>query len=31
VPLIREFYAKFGERLPGELAEQVDALEKRLG
>jgi phosphoenolpyruvate carboxykinase (GTP) len=31
VPLIREFYAKFGDRLPGELAGQVDALEKRLG
>jgi phosphoenolpyruvate carboxykinase (GTP) len=31
VPLIREYYAKFGERLPEALAEQVDALEERLG
>jgi len=31
VPLIREYYAKFGDRLPGALSEQVDALEKRLG
>ena len=27
---IREFYAKFGERLPGELRAQLDALEARL-
>ena len=27
---IREFYAKFGERLPGELTAQLDALEGRL-
>jgi phosphoenolpyruvate carboxykinase (GTP) len=27
---IREFYAKFGERLPGELHAQLDALEQRL-
>jgi phosphoenolpyruvate carboxykinase (GTP) len=31
VPLIREYYAKFGDRLPDELSAQVDALEKRLG
>ncbi len=28
---IREFYAQFGDRLPQELREQLDALEKRLG
>lgn len=28
---IREFYAKFGDKLPGELKNQLDALEKRLG
>jgi phosphoenolpyruvate carboxykinase (GTP) len=28
--LIREHYAKFGDRLPQELAAQLDALEKRL-
>lgn len=28
---IREFYAKFGDRLPKELAEQLNALEARLG
>ena len=27
---IREFYAKFGEKLPAELREQLDALEQRL-
>ncbi|HTE64504.1 MAG TPA: phosphoenolpyruvate carboxykinase (GTP) [Solirubrobacteraceae bacterium] len=27
---IREFYAQFGERLPGELPGQLDALEQRL-
>jgi phosphoenolpyruvate carboxykinase (GTP) len=31
VPLIRELYAQFGERLPAALADEVDALEKRLG
>ncbi|HUC37289.1 MAG TPA: phosphoenolpyruvate carboxykinase (GTP) [Acidimicrobiales bacterium] len=30
VPLIREHYAKFGDRLPSELAAQVDSLEHRL-
>jgi phosphoenolpyruvate carboxykinase (GTP) len=30
VPLIAEFYARFGERLPVELGEQLDALEHRL-
>ena len=27
---IREFYAKFGDRLPDELHAQLDALERRL-
>ena len=27
---IREFYATFGDRLPGELRAQLDALEQRL-
>ena len=31
VPLIREHYAQFGERLPVELTEQLEALERRLG
>jgi phosphoenolpyruvate carboxykinase (GTP) len=31
VPLIRGYYAKFGERLPGALTAQVDTLEQRLG
>jgi phosphoenolpyruvate carboxykinase (GTP) len=31
VPLIAEFYARFGDRLPVELGEQLDALERRLG
>jgi phosphoenolpyruvate carboxykinase (GTP) len=31
VPLIREYYAKFGERLPAALSDQVDTLEQRLG
>ncbi len=31
VPLIREHYAQFGDRLPGALAAQVDDLERRLG
>ena len=30
VPLIRQHFAQFGDRLPAELAAQVDALEKRL-
>ena len=30
VPLIREHYAQFGDRLPAALAGEVDALEKRL-
>ncbi|HWR14451.1 MAG TPA: phosphoenolpyruvate carboxykinase (GTP) [Terriglobales bacterium] len=30
VPLIREYFAKFGDRLPTELSEQVDKLEQRL-
>jgi len=30
VPLIREHYAQFGDRLPGELRQAVDALERRL-
>ncbi len=28
---IREFYAKFGEKLPKALADELDALEKKLG
>jgi len=31
VPLIREHYARFGDRIPVELAEQLEALERRLG
>jgi phosphoenolpyruvate carboxykinase (GTP) len=31
VPLIRQHYAMFGDRLPAELARAVDTLEKRLG
>jgi len=31
VPLIREHYAVFGDRLPDELNQAVDTLEKRLG
>ena len=31
VPLIREYYAKFGNRLPPALSDQVDLLEERLG
>ena len=27
---IREFYKQFGDRLPKELADQLDALEERL-
>jgi len=30
VPMFREHYARFGEKLPDELADQLDALEKRL-
>ena len=30
VPLIREYFAQFGERLRGALAQEVDALEARL-
>jgi phosphoenolpyruvate carboxykinase (GTP) len=30
VPLIKEHYARFGDRLPAELAAQLDALEHRL-
>ena len=30
VPLIREYYAKFGDRMPQELVGQLDALEARL-
>jgi phosphoenolpyruvate carboxykinase (GTP) len=31
VPLIREHFASFGDRLPAQLAAQVDDLERRLG
>jgi phosphoenolpyruvate carboxykinase (GTP) len=31
VPLVRDYYAQFGDRLPPALVEQVDTLEKRLG
>ena len=31
VPLIRQHFAQFGDRLPASLAEQVDDLERRLG
>jgi phosphoenolpyruvate carboxykinase (GTP) len=27
---IREFYAQFGDKLPGELRAQLDALQERL-
>ncbi len=30
IPMIREFYAKFGDHLPTGLSEQLDALEQRL-
>jgi phosphoenolpyruvate carboxykinase (GTP) len=30
IPLIREYYAQFGVRLPDELSEELDALERRL-
>ncbi len=31
LPGIREYFAGFGERMPRELVEQLDALESRLG
>ncbi len=31
VPLIREHFAKFGDKLPTQLNKAVDQLEKRLG
>ncbi|MFK7788978.1 MAG: phosphoenolpyruvate carboxykinase (GTP) [Phycisphaeraceae bacterium] len=31
IPLFREHYAQFGDKLPPELAKQLDALEERLG
>ncbi|HEX3796117.1 MAG TPA: phosphoenolpyruvate carboxykinase (GTP), partial [Acidimicrobiales bacterium] len=31
VPLIKEYYAQFGDRLPSALADQADALGQRLG
>ena len=31
VPLIREHFAQFGDRLPAELTQAVDDLERRLG
>ena len=30
IPLIREYYKQFGDRLPAALVEEVDQLEKRL-
>jgi phosphoenolpyruvate carboxykinase (GTP) len=30
VPLIREYYAQYGSKLPVELSQQLDALEQRL-
>ncbi len=30
VPLIREYYATFGEKMPAALMRELDALEKRL-
>ena len=30
VPLIREYYARFGDRMPKELVDQLDQLEARL-
>jgi phosphoenolpyruvate carboxykinase (GTP) len=30
VPPIREFFAEFGDRLPAQVAAQLDALEERL-
>ena len=31
LPGIREYFAEFGDRMPRELVEQLDALEARLG
>jgi phosphoenolpyruvate carboxykinase (GTP) len=31
LPQMREHYARFGDRLPRELRDQLDALERRLG
>jgi len=31
VPLVREHFAQFGDRLPGALADQLDALARRVG
>jgi phosphoenolpyruvate carboxykinase (GTP) len=31
VPLIREHFAQFADRLPAQLSAQVDDLERRLG
>ena len=31
LPGIREYFARFGDRLPRELTAQLDALEARLG
>jgi phosphoenolpyruvate carboxykinase (GTP) len=31
LPGIRDYFAEFGDRLPRELSEQLDALEARLG
>jgi phosphoenolpyruvate carboxykinase (GTP) len=31
VPLIREHFAKFGDKLPAQLTKAVDQLEERLG
>jgi phosphoenolpyruvate carboxykinase (GTP) len=31
VPLIKEYYAKFGDRLPQALADQAETLGERLG
>jgi phosphoenolpyruvate carboxykinase (GTP) len=30
IELIKEHYAKFGNRLPGELKDELSALEKRI-
>jgi phosphoenolpyruvate carboxykinase (GTP) len=30
IPLIRQYYARFGERMPSELVDQLDQLEARL-
>jgi phosphoenolpyruvate carboxykinase (GTP) len=31
VPLIREYYASFGDKLPAALSAEVDRLEQQLG